>query len=394
MEIIESKEKRQSENDAVHQLRAEMGLLKEETSAAIAQLGETVRKLTQENESLREELRKMSDTNLLSTREQQNNPPLNQTTDTGSQTETSNQAETKNNRTDPSPLPPHTSLPPTQPTKEQRIEPLPLPPQPSEEQSTPSCQEAPKTAILMDSNGKFLHHRKLFPRHRVGMFWCPHTDSALKMLCHAHLGQPDNIIIHTGTNDLRYKREGISEALTEVAKKACKEFPKAKITISFRLPRSDFPRDVINGINNRFATACGTLTNVAIDHHPTITTEHLYDRVHLDRSNIWRLAEDLRVATPCGGDDPALRPHRAPHQPGGRKAKHDRYPNSGSQPSGPPRTSEPTRPPPSGSQPYRPPPRGTQPSGEQPRSGFRPLCSMPGSAPYTGTQHSTTPASP
>ena len=123
MEIIESKEKRQSENDAVHQLRAEMGLLKEETSATIAQLGETVRKLTQDNESLREELRKMSDTNLLSTREQQNNPPLNQTTDIGSQTETSNQAETKNNRTDPSPLPPHTSLPPTQPTKEQRIEP-------------------------------------------------------------------------------------------------------------------------------------------------------------------------------------------------------------------------------------------------------------------------------
>ncbi|KAJ8377430.1 hypothetical protein AAFF_G00260350 [Aldrovandia affinis] len=37
----------------------------------------------------------------------------------------------------------------------------------AEEQRLQQCRKPRKTAILMDSNGKFLNHRELFPRHSV-----------------------------------------------------------------------------------------------------------------------------------------------------------------------------------------------------------------------------------
>ena len=79
-------------------------------------------------------------------------------------------------------------------------------------------------------------NRKLFPRHSVGKFWFPHNDKALQLLCHDHLGDPDNIIIHTGPNDLRRKGERVSVAIIRVAQKAHREFPRANITISTLLP--------------------------------------------------------------------------------------------------------------------------------------------------------------
>ncbi|KAJ8377831.1 hypothetical protein AAFF_G00251500 [Aldrovandia affinis] len=208
----------------------------------------------------------------------------------------------------------------------------------AKEQRLQQCRKPPKTAILMDSNGKFLNHRELFPRHSVGKFWCPHTDKALQLLCHTHLGDPDNIIIHTGTNDLRYKGEKVAEAVVKVAIKAHREFPRANITISTLLPWTDFPCDLINKINRKITTDCAMLTNVNIAHHPTLTHEHLYDHVHLDRDSVWIFTEDLRGAT--ANREPSVphlikgppQPHEArrhtPHQRRERRAQPTRTPPS------------------------------------------------------------------
>ncbi|KAJ8395913.1 hypothetical protein AAFF_G00027960 [Aldrovandia affinis] len=169
---------------------------------------------------------------------QQSSPP----TDTGSQTETSSQAEphiSLDSSVDPSPpTPPQDS---TAPPAAHTGPPPPCAQPVAEEQRLQQGRKPPKTAILIDSNGKFLNHREVFPRHSVGKFWCPHTDKALQLLCHTHLGDPDNIVIHTGTNDLRYMGEKVAEAVVKVARKAHREFPRANITISTLLPRTDFP---------------------------------------------------------------------------------------------------------------------------------------------------------
>ncbi|KAJ8354221.1 hypothetical protein SKAU_G00217880 [Synaphobranchus kaupii] len=154
---------------------------------------------------------------------------------------------------------------------------------------TNDADNPPKTAILIDSNGKLLNHRQLFPCHRV-----THTDSALQLLCQDHQGDPDNIIIHTGTNNLHRKGQHISEAVVKVAIKAHGEFPRAKITISPLLPQTDFPFDLITKINRDITTECTKLTSVNIAHHPTLTHEHLYYHVHLSRENVWMFAEDQR----------------------------------------------------------------------------------------------------
>ncbi|KAJ8344611.1 hypothetical protein AAFF_G00221410, partial [Aldrovandia affinis] len=232
----------------------------------------------------------------------------------------------------------------------------------------------------MDSNGKFLNHREVFPRHSVGKFWCPHTDKALQLLCHTHLGDPDNIIIHTGTNDLRYKGEKVAEAVVKVARKAHREFPRANITISTLLPRTDFPCDLINKINRKITTDCAMLTNVNIAHHPTLTHEHLHDHVHLVRDSVWIFAEDLRGATASG--EPSA-PHliRGPPQPheARRHTPHQRRE----------RRAQPTRTPPSRAQPSGSPPSGAPPSRAQPDTGARSQDNMASNAHYTGAQHGT-----
>ncbi|KAK6312577.1 hypothetical protein J4Q44_G00182410, partial [Coregonus suidteri] len=61
-------------------------------------------------------------------------------------------------------------------------------------QSAPPRQ-SPTTAILIDSNGKFLVQERLFPRHQVYKFWCPTTESAMQLLSQTRIDTPDNIII-------------------------------------------------------------------------------------------------------------------------------------------------------------------------------------------------------
>ncbi|KAJ8381397.1 hypothetical protein SKAU_G00021750 [Synaphobranchus kaupii] len=158
----------------------------------------------------------------------------------------------------------------------------------------PQPTQPPKTAILIDSNGKFLHHRKLFPRHKVAKFWCPTTDRALQLLCQSSLDNPDNIVIHTGTNDLRSKREGVSEAVREMAEKAHRVFPEANIVISTLLPRTDFPQHMINKINKKITKDCAPMTNINIAHHPAITHEHLYDGLHLDQDSVRIFAKSIK----------------------------------------------------------------------------------------------------
>lgn len=105
------------------------------------------------------------------------------------------------------------------------------------------------------------------------------------------------------------------------------------------------------------------LINVNIAHHPTLTHEHLYDHVHLDRDNVWMLAEDLRGAT-ANGEPSAPHLIRGPPQPHEARRHHQRRE----------RRAQPTRAPPSRA---------------QPDTGARSQDSMAGTAHYTGAQHGT-----
>ncbi|XP_041939849.1 flocculation protein FLO11-like [Alosa sapidissima] len=208
-----------------------------------------------------------------------------------------------------SPLPtPPTRLIPTTETPQ----PLPTPTVPSTSTTSPSVQHQPatKTAILMDSNGRFLDPLKLFPTHRVAKFWCPTTESALKILCPSTLLDPQNIIIHTGTNNLRSKREAVAKSIKTVAEKAHEEFPTANIIISSLLHRKDFPKDLINKINQDILSYCSKIPNTRIAHHPSLSEDHLFDHVHLTRDAVRQLAKDLKDTT-LDRTSPLLRPNQA-----------------------------------------------------------------------------------
>ncbi|XP_058863011.1 mucin-6-like [Acipenser ruthenus] len=245
------------------------------------------------------------------------------------------------------------------------------------ETQTPSSRQAnkiysSKVAILIDSNGKYLNQRRLFPSSRVAKFWCPTTERALQLLCQSTLRDPEHIIIHTGTNDLGSQGEDVAESVRRVAEKATKEFPGAKIVISTLLPREDVPQHTIQRINSDISRGCALLPNVHLAHHPTLSTLHLYDHVHLDQEGVRIFAKNLKDT--AMGRDPASHPRNRStpdHHQGQRSPVLTRRPPQEHQPLQPGHwqhtLQQSRRAQPRGTQPSRAQPRGTQPNRAQPR---------------------------
>ena len=120
---------------------------------------------------------------------------------------------------------------------------------PAEQLLTPIKQHTSDIIALMDSNGKFLDDKRLFPNHSVTKIWCATTNRALDLLSEEHLGSRSHIIIHTGTNDLRTKQERGATLLRAVINKASNTFPNTKIVMSTLLPWKDFHPKTILGIS-------------------------------------------------------------------------------------------------------------------------------------------------
>ncbi|KAM9416149.1 uncharacterized protein ACWYII_024690 [Salvelinus alpinus] len=208
-------------------------------------------------------------------------------------------------------------------------------------QSAPARQ-SPTTAILIDSNGKFLVQERLFPRHQVYKFWCPTTDSAMQLLSQTRIDTLENIIIHTGTNDLHAKGEDVSGAVRGVAERAQAVFPTTNIVVSTLLPRKDFPGQLIDKINQQITVDCASLLNVRTAHHPTLTCQHLYDNVHLDQDSVRTFAKDLKDATlgrdphthhPSNrGPPPHLLKQQYLHHPQEKRARHGLLQHSSTRP--------------------------------------------------------------
>ncbi|XP_049459029.1 bromodomain-containing protein DDB_G0280777-like [Epinephelus fuscoguttatus] len=152
--------------------------------------------------------------------------------------------------------------------------------------STRPAQQREKTDIvlLIDSNGKFLNEKKLFPTHNVAKIWCPNTHHAIDLLSEERLGSPSHIIIHTGTNDLEPAGE-------------------------------DFHPDTIHRINSSLSRDCARRPNVHLAHHPTLDISCLYDHVHLFKSTVPIFAQTLKSVALNRDQSTARRKSTSAHNP-------------------------------------------------------------------------------
>ena len=209
---------------------------------------------------------------------------------------------------------------------------------PPEQASPPTKQHKWDIVLLIDSNGKFLDEKRLFPNHSTIKIGCPTTNRALDLLSEEHLGSPGHIIIHTGTNDLRDQQERVATSLKAVINKASNTFPNTKIVMSTLLPRKDFHPKTISGINASMSRDCALRPNVYLAHHPTLEINGLFDQVHLKKERVSVFARTLKdaalgriprsdrqngrgesraQASPSGAQGPALQrqERRAPPKP-------------------------------------------------------------------------------
>ena len=155
--------------------------------------------------------------------------------------------------------------------------------------------QRPQIVLLMDSNGKYVDGKRLFPNHRVYQQKCPNTRSAIEWLTEEKLGAPSHIIIHTGTNNLRTQsRKQVTESVQKVVEKATSAFPGKKVIISALLPRKDRYGKDIPSINAQISRFCERKQNVFFASHPTLGEDSLWDEVHLWKAIVPTLAKKLK----------------------------------------------------------------------------------------------------
>lgn len=201
-------------------------------------------------------------------------------------------------------LSPHTAVSPTQNRQQDDI----LPPTAEREETSchthtggPTRPDSPTEkadiVLLIDSNGKFIDEKRLFPRHKVAKLWCPNTEAAMGILSKTRLGSPSHILIHTGTNDLMERQERVALSLRDIAEKACHTFPNTKIVMSTLLPRRDFHPQTIQKVNVSISRDCEKWPNVHVAHYDSITVHDLYDHVHLYKEAVPLFTKTLKDVT-------------------------------------------------------------------------------------------------
>ncbi|KAJ8362796.1 hypothetical protein SKAU_G00116270 [Synaphobranchus kaupii] len=326
LEFVEFREHilaRLSESSSVQQLRDDVTQVKGEFRLAIKELRAEVTELQQDNQALRAQLAKIKEDTLQRerafTRELQDlREQLREHATTPCSTNTDTHCTPPQNTVPPPDtdtqhlfaLPEHsdtTTLPVTQesqthPTDTPAVsntQPCPDTQPPSDTQS-PSSNRAekpkPQVVLLMDSNGKFLEAKRLFPGQEVQAIRCSNTGRAMELLKREKLGNPSCIVVHTGTNDLCNMHHRTASAVWKVAERAAQLFPDSRVVMSTLLPRADTPPHILQEINSEIARGCATLPNVHLAHHSTIHSWHLYDGLHLNQEGVKIFAKTLKDA--------------------------------------------------------------------------------------------------
>ncbi len=141
--------------------------------------------------------------------------------------------------------------------------------------------------ILIDSNGKYVNEKLIFPNMMAKKIWCPNTKSAFQVLSDRNLNKNyKNIIIHTGNKDLRAMKGHVAHVMRELAIRATQHFPEERITLSALLPCTNVPFHVIHGNNVELFRSCALIPNVHLSHHKDIQPHHTYDHVHLNKQGV------------------------------------------------------------------------------------------------------------
>lgn len=309
---------RLTELNNIQQLRKELQQMKHDHQKSIDELRQTTYILQEENTSLRAQMAKIQEDTgnrekslrrqleHMKSQVQVKSPctPHRHSSahmaTTGSQTQLSTVTPDPQTRS-PTPASDHSALArdgPTPPPTTTSPDTDPLPAGQGDSYSTPTpsttTKPEPQVVLLMDSNGKYVQPKRLFPGQHSMSKRCRNTKHALELLQQDSLGCPRIIIIHTGTNDLHSLRRDTAQAVTKVAERACRVFPESRIVISTLLPRTDTPPHVIHDINMEITRNCSILPNIHLAHHTTIGTWHLHDGLHLNRDGVRIFAKTLK----------------------------------------------------------------------------------------------------
>ncbi|OCT56121.1 hypothetical protein XELAEV_18002022mg [Xenopus laevis] len=139
----------------------------------------------------------------------------------------------------------------------------------------------------MDSNGKYINTRRLFPGKQVTKIHCETTEK--KSFKKHFLLSP-----HTDTNNINNTEEDIVGKLFQLTETEQKQFPCSMIILSSLFPRRDIPHHIIQNINAELVDKISSIPNTQLAQHSLITAHHLYDEKHLNKQGVSLLAKEIK----------------------------------------------------------------------------------------------------
>lgn len=170
--------------------------------------------------------------------------------------------------------------------------------------------------ILSDSNGKFIDTDRICKgsSRTANIIRCYTVAQAQDVVnSHSFTPDPEEIIIHTGTNDLEHSQSNdeISKQISDLLINASNTFPNTTIYYSLLLPRKDFHDRRIPLINQLIKVKIDTFSNVRLINHDNIDSSALHDNKHLNkRVGVPLFARNLILALngkPTGSLNPKKR---------------------------------------------------------------------------------------
>lgn len=155
-------------------------------------------------------------------------------------------------------------------------------------------QQTPEIVLIIDSNGKYLNTKRLFPGTRVSKIHCSTIEQATGVINDPYFTNPKHIIIHTGTNNIQEQQEVIVDKFLQLTETAQQKFPQSKLILSCLLPRRDISNNITQQINTELADKTRSKPSIHLAQHHSIPPQHLYDNKHLNKQGVSILAREFK----------------------------------------------------------------------------------------------------
>ncbi|CAB3990526.1 Hypothetical predicted protein [Paramuricea clavata] len=153
-----------------------------------------------------------------------------------------------------------------------------------------------ETIIICDSNGRYLKPKELCPDSTTKYIRSPTLSQARQKIESFNFSNPQNLIIHCGTNDIEQPGKNTTTETLEIVDLVKQKHPNGRILVSSLLSRKDELNNKVPTINEELKTRLSSKTKTTYIQHTNISSADLHDKKHLNERGVKKFAKNIKAA--------------------------------------------------------------------------------------------------